>query len=124
MAVVFPVLWLAYLASAKSDTTLLACVTALVYFGTGLFTAAMYALLMELTNPAIAATQFSSFMGGVNACEAWSGYTAGQLVGSRGYAFAFVVMAGLALLSTPLLIALRLRPTPPPVSVSADSSNS
>lgn len=108
LAIVVPLLFLALGVSQKLDRLSLMAITGVVYFGTGLFTAAVYSLLMELTNPLIAATQFSSFMGGINACEAWSGYTVGKLVATYGYATAFVVMAGLSIATLPLLLALRI----------------
>lgn len=74
-----------------------------VYLGIGLFTAASYALFMDLTDPRLAGTQFSAYMGGTNACESWSAFTAGRLVAASGYALAFATMAGLSLLALPLL---------------------
>jgi MFS family permease len=109
LAIVIPVLALALALFHGFDRHALMVLTGVIFFGTGLFTAAVYSLLMELTNPLIAATQFSSFMGGINACEAWSGLTVGILVTSRGYPFAFAVMAGLSILTLPLLLAVRLQ---------------
>ena len=43
---------------------------AVTAFGIGLFTVAAYAMFMDLTEPRIAATQFSAFMGATNGCEA------------------------------------------------------
>lgn len=40
-----------------------------VYLRAGLITASAYALLMQLTDPRLGATQFSAYMGAVNACE-------------------------------------------------------
>lgn len=118
LAIVIPVLLLALAVFRGFNRQALMVMTGVIFFGTGLFTAAVYSLLMELTNPLIAATQFSSFMGGINACEAWSGLTVGILVTSRGYPLAFTVMAGLSILTLPLLLALRLQRTtidkPPP----------
>lgn len=91
-----------------------------VYLGAGLLTAAMFALLMDLTDPRIGATQFSAYMGATNGCEAWAGYASGRLVGLErsdvpgllpagfaGYPLAFLVMAGASLVSMLLLLALR-----------------
>ncbi len=69
----------------------------LVYGGIGLFTAASYALFMDLTDRRLGATQFSTFMAGTNACEAWSGFAIGRLVTPLGYGGAFAVMAVIAL---------------------------
>ena len=91
-----------------------------VYLGAGLLTAAMFALLMDLTDPRIGATQFSAYMGATNGCEAWAGFASGRLVelersavpgllpaGFAGYPLAFLAMAGASLLSMLLLPALR-----------------
>ena len=100
-----------------------------VYFGAGLLTASMYALLMDLTDPRIGATQFSAYMGATNGCEAWAGYASGRLVDAEhapvlnilpasfaGYPLAFLAMAAATLLSMPLLPALRVKATGHPVS--------
>ncbi|MCA9097595.1 MAG: MFS transporter [Planctomycetaceae bacterium] len=76
-------------------------------FGIGVFTAASYALFMDLTEPRIAATQFSAYMGATNGCESWSSYTIGILTASYGYSTGMLAMAGLSLLG---LIALGLTP--------------
>jgi hypothetical protein len=80
---------------------------ALLYVTIGLFTAASYALLMDVTHPRLAATQFSAFMGGTNLCESWSALAVGRLAGGFGYAPAFVVMALASLLALPTLRGLR-----------------
>lgn len=98
-----------------------------VYLGAGLLTAAMYALLMDLTDPRIGATQFSAYMGATNGCEAWAGYASGRLVemerspvlhllpaGFAGYPLAFLAMTGASLLSMLLLPALRPERTTSP----------
>lgn len=77
-----------------------------VYLCAGLLTASMYALLMQLTDPKLAATQFSAYMGAINACEAWSGFAAGQLAQNFGYPIAFVAVALASLLALPLLRSL------------------
>jgi MFS family permease len=71
--------------------------------GIGLFTAASYALFMDMTNPAVAATQFSAFMGLTNGCESWSTWLAGGIIVTSGYPAAFLVLCGASLLSLPLL---------------------
>jgi MFS family permease len=81
------------------------CVTA---FGIGWFTAASYALFMDLTTPLIAATQFSAFMGATNACESWSVYTIGRLIDGWGYPLAFLCMCAASLLALPILLSLDL----------------
>lgn len=74
-----------------------------VYLFVGLFTAASYALFMDLTDPQLGGTQFSAYMAATNGCEAWSGWAGGQLVARAGYAAAFVAMSGVSLLSLSLL---------------------
>jgi predicted MFS family arabinose efflux permease len=74
-----------------------------LYFSIGLFTASSYALFMDLTRPALAATQFSTYMAATNGCEAWTVWAAGLLIAQWGYSVAFgalcvVSLAGLLLL--------------------------
>ena len=69
----------------------------------GVFTAASYALFMDLTRPALAAAQYSAFMGATNGCEAWSSYAAGALVAASGYPAALISMATVSLLALPFL---------------------
>ena len=78
-----------------------------VYLCAGLITASAYALLMQLTDPRLGATQFSAYMGAVNACESWSGFTAGQLAERFDYPVAFVAVALVSLLALPLLARIR-----------------
>jgi MFS family permease len=81
-----------------------------LWFTTGLFLSASYALLMDLTDARIAATQFSAFMGATNACEAWSVRVAGQWAPTQGYPFAFAMLALVSLVALPLVILLRRAP--------------
>lgn len=85
----------------------LAALLFLAAIAVGVFTASSYALFMDLTTRAVAATQFSMFMGATNACEAWAGFAVGRLVVAHGYFPALAVMAGLSLLGWPLLRRLR-----------------
>ncbi|MCC5793404.1 MAG: MFS transporter [Chromatiales bacterium] len=78
-----------------------------VYLCAGLLTASAYALFMQLTDPRLGATQFSAYMGAINAGEAWAGFTAGQLAGRLDYPLAFTVVALLSLAA--LLVTARLR---------------
>lgn len=93
-------------ADATNTNSLVVPLLVTVYLGIGLFTAASYALFMDLTDPKLGATQFSAFMGATNGCEAWAGFTVGRLVAASGYPFAFIVMEGLSLLALPLLAAI------------------
>jgi MFS family permease len=74
--------------------------------GVGLLTASMYALLMDLTNSAIAGTQFSAFMAAGNACEVWAGWTVGQIASQHGYSTALFSMVTLSLVGLVFLSAL------------------
>ncbi len=76
---------------------------ALIGAGIGVFTAASYAMYMNLTNPATAATQFSTFMGAINGCESWSVNVLGRMIAAWGYAPGFLTMCALSLLALPLL---------------------
>jgi MFS family permease len=88
------------------SSVLLAILTSM-YFCVGLFTVASYALFMDLTDPRLGATQFSTFMAATNGCESWSAFAGGRLVASSGYPLAFAVMSVVSLLSLGLLPLLR-----------------
>jgi len=96
---------------------------ALMYLFVGLFTAASYALFMDLSDPALGGTQFSAFMSGTNACESWAAWSGGRIAGAAGYPAAFVVMSLASLASLPVLARLgrattTSRRTAPPTSPS------
>ncbi len=76
-------------------------------FGIGLFTAASYALFMDITHPAVAATQFSAFMGATNGCESWSSFAVGRIIANQGYPVGMIAMCVASLMSLPLLFGLR-----------------
>ncbi|HXG00558.1 MAG TPA: MFS transporter [Bacteroidota bacterium] len=90
-------------AEGKNDAFIL--MLTLLYFGIGLFTAASYAFFMEITEPRLAATQFSAYMGVTNLCESWSALLIGRLIGGFGYPVAFISMS---LISLSVLPALRV----------------
>jgi MFS family permease len=79
------------------------------YVAVGAFTASTYAMFMDLTDPRLGGTQFSAFMGATNLCESWAAFTVGGLIAAHGYAAALATMAGLSLLSLPLLRMLQSR---------------
>ena len=106
-AVVAAVLVLAAADLAGARPAVLLTLLAGMYFCVGLFVAASYALFMDLTNPRLAGTQFSTFMAATNGCESWSALAGGRIAGSAGYPAAFLVMSVASLLSLPLLRALR-----------------
>jgi len=70
-----------------------------MYFFVGLFTSSSYALFMDLTNPKIGGTQFSTYMAATNGCEAWTVWSAGFIVAGFGYSPAFILMCVVSLLS-------------------------
>src|SRR5690606_41764562 len=86
---------------------------ALTALGIGIFTAASYALRMDLTRPSIAATQFSAFMGATTGCESWSSYAIGRIVASGGYPTGLLTMCGVSLAALPLLLGMRRDPDRP-----------
>jgi MFS family permease len=77
--------------------------------GIGLFTAASYALFMDITHPAVAATQFSAFMGLTNGCESWSTWASGRIIAEHDYATALLVLCVVSLLSISLLPLLNVK---------------
>jgi MFS transporter (putative signal transducer) len=105
------VLAIGLLAAGAAGSSLLLAGYLLLYFAIGLATASAYALLMDLTDPRVAATQFCFFMAGINLCEAWSTRLVGELHARIGYASAFQVVAALSLLSLSVLFALRRSPS-------------
>jgi PAT family beta-lactamase induction signal transducer AmpG len=72
-------------------------------FGIGLFTAASYAMFMDITRPAVAATQFSAFMGLTNGCESWSTWASGRIIFRYDYPVALLLLCVVSLLSLALL---------------------
>ena len=87
-----------YVNSSASASGFISAYT-VMYFFVGLFTASSYALFMDLTNPKIGGTQFSTYMAATNGCEAWSVWTAGNIIAVYGYPAAFVFMCAVSLLS-------------------------
>ncbi len=80
-----------------SGMVMMGCLAGL-YLGIGCFTAASYALFMDLTDPKLGATQFSTFMAATNGCEAWAVWVAGRLATGMEYGPTFMVMAGIGLI--------------------------
>lgn len=75
----------------------------ILYLTIGIFTSSSYAMFMEITDPKVGATQFSTFMGGTNMCESWSTYAVGLLVAHFDYAAAFAIIAAVSLASVFLI---------------------
>lgn len=82
----------------------LICINA---FCIGVFTASSYALFMDLTHPSVAGTQFSTYMGATNGCEAWSAYAIGAMSAAVGLSGGLFVLCGVSLVSLLILIGLR-----------------
>lgn len=95
-----------YILTVKQiQTTPFLVLVAILGLGIGLFTSASYAMYMNLTIPFIAATQFSTFMGAVNACESWSTYALGRIAGETwgGLGIGMLILCAVSLLALPIL---------------------
>ncbi len=90
-----------------NDVVFLSAYT-VMYFFVGLFTSSSYALFMDLTNPAIGGTQFSTYMAATNGCEAWTVWSAGLIVTGYGYSPAFILMCVVSLLSLLVLRKIKI----------------
>jgi MFS transporter, PAT family, beta-lactamase induction signal transducer AmpG len=106
LAFVGCVLLLASLDAAAGDTLpglVWMVVLGGLYLCLGLFVAASYALYMDLTDPRVGGTQFSTFMAATNGCESWSAWAGGRMASGVGYAVAFVGLSVVSLTSLALL---------------------
>ena len=74
----------------------------------GLLTSSSYALFMDLSLPATAATQYSGYMGATNGCESWSSFVIGNLIAKQGYSVGIWTMCGVSLAAIILLPLMRL----------------
>lgn len=88
---------------AGAGAVALMALLAAMYLFIGLFTAASYALYMDLTDPRVAGTQFSTFMAATNGCESWSAFAGGRIAARSGYPASFLAMSAVSLLSLLLL---------------------
>lgn len=88
----------------------------LVYFAAGMATASLYALLMEVSDRAVAATQFCVFMAGINLCYVWSTRALGALIDRFEYGPAITILACVSLAVLPFLAFLRPTPSSAPSS--------
>jgi MFS family permease len=79
-----------------------------MYFFTGMFVSSSYALFMDVTNPKLGATQFSTFMAATNGCESWVVWVAGIIAASHGYSYAFLVMSLVSLLGLVMLRKIKI----------------
>ena len=97
-----------FIKAGDSQLYLLYGLFQLMHFAIGLFTASSYAMLMDLTDKDVSATQYSAYMGAVNACESWTGYSfAAAYRSTSSYAFSFSLFAALSLLGLLILPILR-----------------
>lgn len=79
----------------------------LLYVCIGMFTAASYAMFMDITDVRLGATQFSTYMGATNGCESWATMAVGRMIPAFGYPIAFAVLAAISLLTIPVVRRLR-----------------
>ncbi len=110
VAAIFFISIYTYVNSSVDQTVILSAYT-IMYFFVGFFTASSYALFMDLTNPKIGGTQFSTYMAATNGCEAWSVWVAGGIVAGYSYSTAFFLMSVVSLAS--LLILKKIKVDPP-----------
>ena len=99
-----------YFNTSIDGTEVLIAFTVMFFF-VGLFTASSYALFMDLTNPKIGGTQFSTYMAATNGCEAWSVWIAGTIITGYGYSPAFIFACVVSLLSLFVLKNINLNST-------------
>lgn len=97
---------LAAMNATAADAWIVFAALGLLYLVIGLFTASSYALLMDLTDPALGGTQFSAFMGATNLCEAWAAFAGGALVARLGYASMFATMSAASLVGVFILFGM------------------
>lgn len=90
-------------AAGGAQPAVLLVLLAVMYLFVGLFTAASYALFMDLTDPRLGGTQFSAFMAATNGCESWSALAGGRVAAASGYPAAFAAMCAASLASLWLL---------------------
>ena len=90
-------------AAVGARPAVLLTLLAAMYLCVGLFTAASYALFMDLTDPRLGGTQFSAFMAATNGCESWSTLAGGRVAAASGYPTAFVSLCVASLASLWLL---------------------
>lgn len=70
-----------------------------VFFIIGVMTSTTYSLFMNMTSPAVAATQFSAFMGMVNLCESYSLWLVGRMAPEHNYNGAFIITCAVSVIS-------------------------
>lgn len=93
----------------RNEELFLISMLTIMYFFIGFFTAASYALFMDLTDPALGATQFSTFMAATNACEAWAVWFGGLMAGTFSYGISFISVSLVSLLSLLILWQIKIQ---------------
>jgi PAT family beta-lactamase induction signal transducer AmpG len=78
---------------------LLIPILCLIYFMVGVILTTSCSLLMGITEPMLAATQFSAFMGMMNLCESYSVFIVGNFSTLYSFPFGILVTCGISLLS-------------------------
>lgn len=71
----------------------------IIYFMVGVTLTTCCSFLMNVTDPVVAATQFSTLMGMINLCEAYSVFIIGKLSTLFNYPSAILVTCGISLIS-------------------------
>jgi len=96
------------ISSGSPDLNVLVYLICLNGFCIGVFTASSYAMFMDLTHRSVASTQFSTYMGATNGCEAWSAYTIGAISKTAvGLSGGLWILCAASLLSLMILTGLK-----------------
>lgn len=78
-----------------------------IYLLLGILVSSSYAMFMDLTDPELGGTQFSTFMGATNLCEVWAVAWAGRIAGGTDapprYIAAFLACGAVSLVAIGLL---------------------
>jgi hypothetical protein len=64
---------------------------------------------MDLTEPAVGATQFTAFMAATNLCESWSVFVVGRIAARWDYAPGLLALAAASLAGLAILRGMRGR---------------
>jgi MFS family permease len=90
---------LIFLATSLVPPQFLISILCLIYFLIGVILTTSCSLLMGITDPMLAGTQFSAFMGLMNLCESYSVFLVGKISTLYSYSFANLVTCGISLVS-------------------------
>jgi PAT family beta-lactamase induction signal transducer AmpG len=89
---------------------LMISILCLLYFFIGMSVTSSYSMLMNMTNPKVAATQFAAYMGMVNMCESYSLYLLGKLKPEYGYLQSYLITVGITFSALIFLYFIKLEP--------------